>query len=145
MGQRKSADWLQPEKLKLLLQWKKAGSSDREIAKEMGISAVTLKQWEKRYPTIAAALQEKEGPDNKVEDALLRRALGFTAVETTYECVRDEDGNEKMVVKRKVEKQVPPDLSAQTFWLKNRHPDKWKAKPEAEEEKQDITVRLTDD
>lgn len=145
MKQSKLMDWMQPEKLKLLEQWTQTGQSEKQVAERIGISAATLKSWKTREKKIAAALTGKCAADSQVENALLKRALGYTALETTYECVRDEEGNEKMVVKKQVEKQVPPDLSAQTFWLKNRHPEKWRSKPETEEEKQDITVQLTED
>lgn len=48
-----------------------------------------------------------------MENALLKRALGYEYDEITY-----ENGEE---VKR-VTKQVAPDITAQIFWLKNRKP-----------------------
>ncbi|MCI5778287.1 MAG: hypothetical protein MR051_00460 [Lentisphaeria bacterium] len=43
--------------------------------------------------------------DDQVEDALLRRAVGY----------EDESG-----------KSVPPDVRAAMYWLENRRPDRWK-------------------
>ncbi len=61
--------------------------------------------------------------DRKVEQALLQRALGMTVTETRRELT---DKGEKVVT---TEKQLPPDISAQTFWLKNRQPERWQEKP----------------
>jgi len=58
-----------------------------------------------------------------VEQALLRRALGLTITERRTEIT---DKGEKTVT---TEKQVPPDITAQMFWLKNRCPDRWREKP----------------
>lgn len=64
-----------------------------------------------------------DSPETQVEQALLRRALGVTVTETRTE---SSDKGEKTVT---TEKQLPPDISAQMFWLKNRCPDKWRDKP----------------
>lgn len=146
MARSKMADWLQPQGLEQLQQWAEAGLGDRQIAENMGISVSTLRDWKKRNGEIARVLAKKaSATDSQVENALLKRALGYSYMETTYERVEDAAGNEKMVVKRQVEKQVTPDLSAQTFWLKNRHPEVWREKPEPVKEKEEIIVELTDD
>ena len=64
---------------------------------------------------------QEEVVDYQVENALLKRALGYQYDEITY-----EDG-EKI---KRVTKQVAPDTTAQIFWLKNRRPSKWKDKQE---------------
>jgi len=60
-----------------------------------------------------------ENLDSRVENALLKRALGYEYTETRYE---ETDKGEKRV---EVTKHVPPDPRAAIFWLKNRRPDKW--------------------
>mgnify|MGYP006876283676 CR=1 FL=1 len=52
-----------------------------------------------------------------VENALLKRALGYEYEEITY-----EHGEET----KRVLKQVIPDTTAQIFWLKNRKPNNWR-------------------
>ena len=61
----------------------------------------------------------------QVEKALLSRALGITVTESKTES--SEKGGEKTVT---TVKEVPPDISAQMFWLKNRCPEQWRDKPE---------------
>ena len=66
----------------------------------------------------------KEDVDIQVENALLKRALGYEYNETTQEL----SGFGQMRVTKIVTKQVIPDTTAQIFWLKNRRSDKWKNK-----------------
>ena len=75
-----------------------------------------------------------------VENALLKRAVGYSYIETTtdFELVDtgrvDEDGKPVMEKKiksvRSVKKEMAPDVGAAAFWLKNRRPDRWKEKRE---------------
>lgn len=67
----------------------------------------------------------KEVVDVKVENALLKRALGYTYKETRKEGT--PRGVQKVV---EITKTVPPDVTAQIFWLKNRKPDVWRTKVE---------------
>ena len=64
------------------------------------------------------------------EDALLKRALGFTQEEIYSEDIIDKDSGEVTnLAKRKIiRKTVPPDVRALLFWLKNRYPERWKDK-----------------
>ena len=42
----------------------------------------------------------------------------------------DKDGNVKPVKIEKTKKHVPPDVTAQIFWLKNRQRDRWQDRPQ---------------
>ena len=75
--------------------------------------------------------------DRQVEDALLKKASGYTVdVTKTYKLrrVEYEDGKktcEFEELAQGVEQvHVPADLSAQIFWLKNRMPGQWQDKPD---------------
>ena len=50
--------------------------------------------------------------NNDVKDALYKRAIGYEATEITEEYVGDDDGGVRMVKKKVVSKNVPPDVSA---------------------------------
>ena len=70
--------------------------------------------------------KQQETPERREEEvvqALLSRALGCTVTETRTEV---SDKGEKTVT---TVKEMPPDISAQMFWLKNRCPEKWRDKP----------------
>lgn len=111
--------------------WARDGLTDEQIAGNIGIRAGTLYDWKNRFPEFSEALKKgKEVVDRQVENALLKRALGYEYTETTREAVQDQNSGEvKMQVTKKVTKQVAPDTTAQIFWLKNRKPDKWRDKP----------------
>lgn len=75
---------------------------------------------ENKYSEISEALKRgKEVIDRQVENALLKRALGYKYYEVTI-----EGGVET----KRVTKEVVPDTTAQIFWLKNRKPDVWRDK-----------------
>ena len=129
MAKAKYAEWLTPEGLLKLEGWARDGLTDEQIAKNIGISRSTLNVWKDRYSDISDALKRgKDVVDREVENALLKRALGYE-----YEEVKEkfEDGviTERTVTK----KEVVPDTTAQIFWLKNRKPDKWRDKPDYED------------
>lgn len=135
MAKGKYADWLTPEGLLKIEGWARDGLIDEQIAKNIGIRAGTLYEWKNRFPEFSEALKRgKEVVDREVENALLKRALGYEYTETTREAVQDPNSGEvKMQVTKKVTKQVTPDTTAQIFWLKNRKPDKWRDKPAYED------------
>lgn len=113
-------DWLTEEKLIVLRGWARS-LTDADIAKNIGITPQQLINWKKKYPKFREALKEgREVVDTKVENALLKAALGY---ETTEYII---DGGKKKAVK----KQVPPNVTAMIFWLKNRKYNEWRDKRE---------------
>ena len=91
-----------------------------------------------RFSSLSSSLKKGKAPvDIEVENALLKRALGYEYEEVTTEIEEmptgkiDKDG--KPIIKqkkhiRKTTKMVLPDVTAQIFWLKNRKPDQWREK-----------------
>ena len=61
--------------------------------------------------------------DFEVENALLKKALGYTITLHKQKVTKDGD-----VVDTEEEMHVPPDTTAQIFWLKNRKTNKWRDK-----------------
>lgn len=57
MAKGKYQQWLEPDNLTLLKGFARNGYTDEDIAQKMGISAVTLYEWKKRFPQIAKALK----------------------------------------------------------------------------------------
>lgn len=114
--------WISEEGLTLIEGWARDGLTDEQIAHNCGCATSTLYVWKEKYPELSEALKKgKEIVDIKVENALLKRALGYTYVE-----VIEDFGT----VSKRVTKTVLPDTTAQIFWLKNRRPDKWRDRPE---------------
>ena len=126
MAKGKSEEWRTKEGLTLIGGWARDGLTDEQIAHNMGISRSTLNEWKKKYPDISDTLKKgKDVVDIQVENALLKRALGYKYKETTKELTKSGF----MMVTKEVIKEVVPDTTAQIFWLKNRRPDKWRDKP----------------
>lgn len=109
----------------LLEGWARDGLTDEQIANNMGVCSATLYNWQLKHSEIAAALKRGKAPvDIEVENALLKRALGYDWEEVTTEI----DSNGKKHVK-KVTRHVPPEVGAICFWLKNRKPRSWRERP----------------
>lgn len=95
----------------------------------MGISRETFYRWKEQFSDICDAIKKgKEVIDFEVEQALLKRALGYSYTETRKEI--DANGKKRVIV---TEKHVEADTAAQIFWLRNRKPNKWRNNPEAPE------------
>lgn len=126
----KYQEWLQAENLILIEGWARDGLTDEQIAHNMGISVATLYNWKKDHLEILEALKRgKVVVDRMVENALLKRALGYSYKEITRELVVNKSsGASELVVTKTVEKEVVPDTTAQIFWLKNRKPEEWRDK-----------------
>ena len=123
-------EWLENDKLILLEGWARGGLTDEQIAKNMGIAPSTLYEWKKKSKEFSESLKKgKEVIDFEVENALLKRALGYEYEEETY-----ENG----ILTKKVKKHVAPDTTAQIFWLKNRKPNNWKDRVETDEDKEAV-------
>jgi hypothetical protein len=99
----------------------------------MGINVSTLYKYQNEHGEIIDALKRGKAPvDNEVENALLKRAMGFEYEEVTTEIIEQPDGSQRKHIKR-TKKMVVPDTVAQIFWLKNRRPELWRDKPIATE------------
>lgn len=134
----KYKDWLTGDKLLLLEAWARDGCADVDIAKNMGISLSTLYEWKNKFPEFSEAIKKgKEVVDVKVENALLKKAMGYTVdLQKTFKVktVEYDERGRKVSEKEKLQQgvdqvHIPADTTAQIFWLKNRKPDKWRDKP----------------
>lgn len=148
MAKGKYEYWLTDEGLLQIGGWAKSGLTDEQIAHNMGIRRKTLYEWKKKYSDISNALKvNKEVADIQVENALFKKALGFKAVDIIYERVKNLDtGEYELVPAKKTERDVPPDTTAQIFWLKNRKPDVWSDRKDLNLKGEvDTTSSLSDD
>ncbi len=135
MARGKYEAWLEPENLLRLEAWARDGLTLEQIAHNIGCSASTLHEWIKRYPEISEALKKgREVVDIEVENALIKRALGYSYEETMIE--NSPDGRKTRVTK----KFIPPDVAAIVFYLKNRRPSKWRDKPVDESDSAALTA-----
>lgn len=118
--------WLKDDNLLLLSGWRRDGLKLKEVAEKIGITPGQLTTWKQKYPEIKEALRLGIEPINyKVEDALLKRALGYRGKEVKIRTVM-RFGKVIETIKEVTEKEFAPDVSAIQTWLYNRKPDKWK-------------------
>ena len=115
-------------KLTLIEGWARDGLTDEQIAKNLGIAYSTFREYKNKYSALSAALKKgKEVIDYEVENALLKRALGYE-----YEEIKSEYECGELIKTTRTVKHVAPDTTAQIFWLKNRKPKEWRDKRDIE-------------
>ena len=109
-------------------QKRREGATKEQVAAYFNVDYSTLKRWEDNYPELHEALREAEEFVNAtVENAMLKRARGYTYSEVTIE---REPG--KSTRRKRVIKQVIPDVDAAKYWLGNRWRDRWKSPDKAD-------------
>lgn len=114
------------------------GATDREVAEFFGVTERTVNTWKAKHPSFGAALREgKAAADARVAESLYRAAVGGGIVRQTR-IETDPEGLEKRIV---TESELPADVKAMVWWLKNRQPDKWKDRVEVAG---DVSVNITD-
>lgn len=120
----KYEEWLSKQGLLKIEGWASDGLTDEQIAHNMGINIRTLYRWKNEHCQLCHALKKgKEVVDRQVENALLKRALGYDYVE-----IKEEIENGVVTKCIRTTRHVVPDTTAQIFWLKNRKPDVWRDK-----------------
>ncbi|MEG1705071.1 MAG: transposase [Clostridia bacterium] len=114
--------------------WCRDGASDEFIYTNLKISKDSFYEYKKKHSDFSDTLKDsKEIIDAKVENALLKRALGYKFDEITKERAIDPTtAREHVIVTKIVTKEVQPDTTAQIFWLKNRKSNVWRDKQEVE-------------
>lgn len=112
--------------------FKSCGMEDKEIADKMGIDYSTMFRWLKKNESFKEKYDEgNQLATAKVQRNLYERAIGYYKEEIDTRISYDKDGNSNPVATRK-KKNIPPDVTAQIFWLKNRASEMWKDKVEAQ-------------
>ena len=85
MAKGKYEYWLTPDGLLLLESWARDGLTDEQIAHNLNVTPSTYYEWKKKYSDISEALKRgKAVVDVLVENALLKRALGYSFNEDKY-------------------------------------------------------------
>jgi len=113
-------------KLILVEGWARDGLTQQQIADNLGINIDTLIEYKKKYIEFSEALKRgKEIADYQVENALFKKAIGYT-IQVNEQKI-DKDGCVHDLVK---DVHIPPDTTAQIYWLKNRKPKEWRDRVE---------------
>jgi len=115
------------------------GKNDEAIARELGISMTTLRNWRTEHVSLHEAIQN--GRDywavTVSEESLLKRVQGYEYEEITVE---ESDRGERTI---RHTRHMPPDTKAAQFLLTNRAPERWSNKEHIEADvKQEVKVVL---
>lgn len=99
-----------------------------EFSDALGVDPLVIKLWCSKSPSFNTAYRSwKEHATSNIERALAKRATGFT--KRTIKQVLTRQGTVEELV---TEEYFAPDVSAISFWLKNRAPTEWKDKSEVD-------------
>lgn len=121
-----ATEWLEEDNLMLIECWARDGYTFQDIANRIGIAVSTLRGWRAQYPEFDEALKRgREIIDYKVENALLKSALGYKTKEVKVTTTM-RYGKVVETVKEVTDKEQAPNVSAIQCWLYNRLPNKWK-------------------
>ncbi len=116
-----------PEMNELVERLAMLGLKDTELAHALKITERTLNRWKIAHPEFCQSLKNgREEADGMVARALFHRAIGYSHPEDK---IFQFEGSPVIVP---TIKHYPPDTAAAFIWLKNRRPDLWSDKPQAE-------------
>lgn len=121
--------------------WKRDGLTDEQICNNLNISIQTFYTYKSKYIEFFEAIKKgKEVADIEVENALFKRAVGYKYKEVIKE-VKEIDRKKSTYIKE-VTKEMPGDVGAQIFWLKNRKSNKWKDKQDIDIEDNNVSITI---
>ena len=101
----KPEEWVTSDGLTLLRGWARDGLTDEQIAERIGITTRTLYNWKNYEVNGTYPIRQALKSGKEVIDYAVESAL--------------------------LKKAMEGDTTAMIFWLKNRRPDKWRDKPDA--------------
>lgn len=105
------------------------GATDQEIADFFEVDVRSIHRWKADNDEFCRALKAgKEVADDRVERSLYQRATGYEQDEVKI--FMPAGAAEPVYASYRAK--VAPDTTACIFWLKNRRPDLWRDKTQAE-------------
>ena len=129
------------ETTKQVLNLARFGLSFFQMEKMLALTEGCLEKYAKRSPAFTREIEIAElRVLVEVEQAFLKRALGYETTEVQRIYIPAEEGadEENVVFKeiRYVKKIVPPDLASIQLWLTNRNSARWNKNPVTTENKE---------
>jgi len=106
--------------------WARDGYTLEDIAFRIGVALSTLLKWMRENEDIRKAINDgRELVDYKVENALLKAALGYKTKETKVTTVMRR-GVVVEEITETTKTEAAPNVQACKVWLYNRQPKKWR-------------------
>ena len=130
-----------PENAEIAHQACMLGATNDTLAERFEVCPRTIDNWIATIPEFSDAVRQgREVADEAVVSALFARATGMEQKMTKVFCHRGQP------VTATYTAQLPPDVRACIFWLRNRRPEQWREnRPLVEEvEDDDALVRALD-
>jgi hypothetical protein len=140
MTKKENKTKLDKDTAKCILKLVSHGVKNNEIESILKIEKGSIDQFAKKSPEFKTEMETAcLKVDIQVEEALLKRALGYETMEEQwiYTPIFTEGCEEpelKLKEIRKVKKYVPPDASSDLIWLYNRRGDRWSKNPNTNNE-----------
>lgn len=126
--------------------WARDGVIDKDIAENLNVNYSTFKRHKLsgKHPEFTKLLKvSKNVADITVENALYKKALGFSYTEQTKELMYDKKTDTmKLTTTKTVSKTQPPDVAACVVWLCNRKGDTWRNKQKDTEDSAQALEKL---
>ncbi len=105
----------------------KLGATDAQLADFFEVSVSTINLWKVQHKEFSESVKvPKAEADEKVEQSLYRRAMGYEHDEVDIKVVAGA------LIQTPIRRYYPPDSTAMIFWLKNRKPGEWRDKQDVE-------------
>ena len=133
-------------------EWCIEGLTNEEMSKRLDINPDTWYKYMKEHAVLAELVNiSKSVVDSQVENALLKTALGYEYEEVKTIIEEDKNGKKRTRIE-KTKKYMPPNPTAQAFWLKNRKREEWSERREIvfdtraqEEERKKLFLQMIND
>lgn len=117
-------EWVEGTGLEKVLEWSRLGMTDKQIAKNIGITTATLYEWKKKFPKFAEEVSKAKSEIKlELEKSMLNLAIGKAYVEEVKTVLDPLTGD--VIRVEKTRKQLPPNANLQTFLAKNLMPEKY--------------------
>ena len=116
------------------------GATNEILAERFEVCRRTIDNWIATIPDFSDAVRQgREVADEAVVSALFARATGMEQKMTKVFCHRGQPVTANYTV------QLPPDVRACIFWLRNRRPEQWRENRPLVEEADEDWVRQLDE
>jgi hypothetical protein len=118
------------ERLAEIEQWCKDGLTEEQICENLGIGTSAFNNYKLRHEELKVAIKKgRQVLVTQIENALVKRALGFNYEETKVS-IRTVDGREVKFTEKSTKYQAP-DVAACSLLLKNKARDQgWSDNPQ---------------
>ena len=117
--------------LDVIERYARAGLTEHQLALCLRVSEHTLLKWrrDKKWgPLMEQATKKGHAQANeRVQQSLFKRAVGYSYEKVTYEEKVDKTGALIPTTKREIIEYAPSEVAAM-MWLSNKDPDNWKQK-----------------